>query len=80
MKLYTSPYKMELLIVIYQGEGNKNPPQANRQISENENDLDNFICLEPDMVYEGDIAFAVTTSKAVHFRAWNDSEKYYLCN
>ena len=49
MKLYTSPYKMELLIVIYQGEGNKNPPQANRQISENENDLDNFICLEPDM-------------------------------
>lgn len=49
MKLYTSPNKMELLIVIYQGEGNKNPPQANRQISENEYDLDNFICLEPDM-------------------------------
>ncbi|MBR5678299.1 MAG: hypothetical protein IKX20_09195 [Paludibacteraceae bacterium] len=56
---------------------------VNTQISKIEFDINNPVFTEvyagfPEafMVYEGDIAFAVTPSKAAHFRAWNGHEYY----
>jgi hypothetical protein len=54
---------------------------VNTQISKIEFDINNPVFTEvyagfPEafMVYEGDIAFAVTPSKAAHFRAWKGHE------
>ena len=54
---------------------------VNTQISKIEFDINNPVFTEvyagfPEafMVYEGDISFAVTPSKAAHFRAWNGHE------
>lgn len=54
---------------------------ANTQISKIEFDINNPVftevyggSLEFGMVYDGDMVFAVTPSKAAHFRAWNGQQ------